>query len=160
MKLMDGGNHSVVSEFLLQGLTSSWEIQILLFLFFTVFYIASMLGNLLIVLTILSGGTSGKEPTCQSRRRKRHRSNLWIKKIPRRSYSNTLHYSCLGNPMDRGAWWATVHRVAKSQIRLRQLSTHGHIWSWIASSRLLSLAGLLDKASCKWITEVDFRTTY
>ncbi|CAI9176645.1 unnamed protein product [Rangifer tarandus platyrhynchus] len=51
---MDGGNRSVVSEFLLQGLTSSWEIQILLFLFFTVFYIASMLGNLLIVLTILS----------------------------------------------------------------------------------------------------------
>ena len=44
----------MVSEFLLQGLTSSWEIQILLFLLFTVFYIASMLGNLLIVLTILS----------------------------------------------------------------------------------------------------------
>ncbi|XP_055393204.1 olfactory receptor 4F21-like isoform X2 [Bubalus kerabau] len=42
MKLMDGGNRSVVSEFLLQGLTSSWEIQILLFLLFTVFYIASV----------------------------------------------------------------------------------------------------------------------
>ena len=27
--------------------------------------------------------------------------------------SNPLQYSCLGNPMDRGAWWATVHRVAK-----------------------------------------------
>ena len=26
-----------------------------------------------------------------------------------------LQYSCLGNPMDRGAWWATVHVVAKSQ---------------------------------------------
>ncbi|XP_008839393.1 olfactory receptor 4F3/4F16/4F29-like [Nannospalax galili] len=51
---MDGGNHSVVSEFLFLGLTSSWEIQILLFLFFTVFYVASMLGNLLIVLTIIS----------------------------------------------------------------------------------------------------------
>ena len=25
---------------------------------------------------------------------------------------NPLQYSCLGNPMDRGAWWATVHRVA------------------------------------------------
>ena len=25
-----------------------------------------------------------------------------------------FQYSCLGNPMDRGAWWATVHRVAKS----------------------------------------------
>ena len=26
---------------------------------------------------------------------------------------NTLQYSCLGNPLDRGAWWATVHVVAK-----------------------------------------------
>ena len=26
---------------------------------------------------------------------------------------NPLQYSCLGNPMDRGAWWATVHGVAK-----------------------------------------------
>ena len=28
--------------------------------------------------------------------------------------SNSLQYSCLENPMDRGAWWATVHGVAKS----------------------------------------------
>ena len=27
-----------------------------------------------------------------------------------------FQYSCLGNPMDRGAWWVTVHGVAKSQI--------------------------------------------
>ena len=40
---------------------------------------------------------------------------------------NPLQYSCLGNPMDRGAWRATVHRVAQSQIRLKQLSTHRHI---------------------------------
>ena len=44
----------MVSEFLLLGLTNSWGIQILLFLFFTVFYVAIMLGNLLIVLTIIS----------------------------------------------------------------------------------------------------------
>ena len=31
---------------------------------------------------------------------------------------NPLQYSCLENLMDRGAWWATVHRVAKSQTRL------------------------------------------
>ena len=29
-----------------------------------------------------------------------------------------LQYSCLENPMDRGAWWAAVHEVAKSQTRL------------------------------------------
>ena len=28
-------------------------------------------------------------------------------------HSNPLQYSCLENPMDRGAWWATVHRVAE-----------------------------------------------
>ena len=36
---------------------------------------------------------------------------------------NRLQYSCLGNPIDRGAWQAIVHRVAKSQTRLKQLST-------------------------------------
>ena len=37
---------------------------------------------------------------------------------------NPLQYSCLENPMDRVAWWTTVHGVAKSQTRLTQLSTH------------------------------------
>ena len=31
---------------------------------------------------------------------------------------NPLQYSCLGNLLDRGAWWATVHRVEKSWTRL------------------------------------------
>jgi len=35
---------------------------------------------------------------------------------PREGNGNALQYSCLENPMDRGAWWATVHRVAKSRI--------------------------------------------
>ena len=30
---------------------------------------------------------------------------------------NQLQYSCLGNPMDRGTWWATVHGVLKNQTR-------------------------------------------
>ena len=37
---------------------------------------------------------------------------------------NTLQYSCLQNPMDRGAWQATVPRIAKSWTQLKQLSTH------------------------------------
>ena len=31
---------------------------------------------------------------------------------------NPLQYSCLGNPIDRGAWWAVVHEVTKSQTQL------------------------------------------
>ena len=34
-------------------------------------------------------------------------------KVPGRQNGNPLQYSCLGNPMDRGAWWATVHEEAK-----------------------------------------------
>ena len=34
---------------------------------------------------------------------------------PGGGHDNPLQYSCLENPMDRGAWWAIVHRVAKSQ---------------------------------------------
>ena len=41
-----------------------------------------------------------------------------------------LQYSWLGNPMERGAWWAMVHRVAKSRTRLKQLSMHAHMHSY------------------------------
>ena len=37
---------------------------------------------------------------------------------PREGHGNPLQYACLENPMDRGAWWATVHEVAKSWTRL------------------------------------------
>ena len=37
---------------------------------------------------------------------------------PEEGNGNPLQYSCLENPMDGGAWWATVHGVAKSQTRL------------------------------------------
>ena len=37
---------------------------------------------------------------------------------PGGGHGNPLQYSCLENPMDRGAWWATVHGVAKSRTRL------------------------------------------
>ena len=46
---------------------------------------------------------------------------------PGEGNGNPLQYSCLGNPMDRRAWWATVHRVAKSWARLCTLAcTHMH----------------------------------
>ena len=37
---------------------------------------------------------------------------------PREENGNLLQYSCLKNSMDRGAWWATIHGIAKSQTRL------------------------------------------
>ena len=47
---------------------------------------------------------------------------------------NPLQYSCLENPTDRGAWWAIVHAVIKSQTQLKQLCMalgHGfNLCSW------------------------------
>ena len=56
---------------------------------------------------------------------------------------NPLQYSCLGSPMDGGAWWAAVHGVAKSRTRLRdftltfhfhalekEMATHSSVLAW------------------------------
>ena len=45
---------------------------------------------------------------------------------PGAGHGNPLQYSCLENPTARGAWWATVHRAAKSRTQLEQLSTYTH----------------------------------
>ena len=43
-------------------------------------------------------------------------------RFPGGRYGNSLQYSCLENSMDRGAWRATVHRVAQSRIQLSTLA--------------------------------------
>ena len=43
---------------------------------------------------------------------------------PGGGHGNPLQYSCLENPIDRGAWWAAFHGVAKSQTQLKWLSLH------------------------------------
>ena len=77
------------------------------------------------------GGASGKDPTCQYRTHKRCWFHPWVRKVPWRRTWNPLQYSCLKDPMDREAWRATVHRVAKSQTRRKQLSTHTQCKMWI-----------------------------
>ena len=44
---------------------------------------------------------------------------------PGGGHGNTLQYSCLENPMDRGAWWATVHRVHK-ELDTTEVTEHAH----------------------------------
>ena len=58
------------------------------------------------------GGSDGKESTCNA-------GDLGsipgLGISPGEGNGNPLQYSCLGNPMDGGAWWATVHGAAESQ---------------------------------------------
>ena len=60
------------------------------------------------------GGTSGKEPACMQEIEVICLFDPWVRKIPWRRAWQSIQYSCQENPMARGAWWATVHRVPKS----------------------------------------------
>ena len=63
-----------------------------------------------------------------------------LERNPGGGHGNPLQYSCLENPMDRGVWWATVHRVAKSRSRMKQLSTHAQLsLKWPLVSSIFSL---------------------
>ena len=44
-----------------------------------------------------------------------------LARFPGEGNSNPLQHSCLGNPMDRVVWWATVHGVSKNQMQLNNL---------------------------------------
>ena len=61
---------------------------------------------------IFPGGSDGKESSCNAGD---PGSISGSGRYPGKGNGNPLQYSCLENPMDRGAWRATVHRVKKSQ---------------------------------------------
>ena len=97
------------------------------------------------------GGASGKETACQCRRHKRLRFYPWSGRSPGGANGNPLQYSCLENSMDRGAWRATVHGVAKS----RTLSMHTHTlleYTYTPKTKL--------KFPFKFLLEINFYTVY
>ena len=68
------------------------------------------------------GGSEGKEFTCDVGAAGEVGSIPGSLRSPGEGNGNLLQYSCLENPMDRGAWWAPVLGVAKSWTRLKGLS--------------------------------------
>ena len=106
-----------------------------------------------------SGGTSGKEPACQCRSRKRHGFDPWVREDPlEEGPGNPLQYSCLENPMNKGAWGATVHRVTKSQTWLKRLSMRVHIFKYTKNDAcsILLLVTANNWNSCKCPTKGDW----
>ena len=75
---------------------------------------------------------------------------------PGGGHGNPLPYSCLENPMDRGAWLATVHGIAESRTRLKWLSTHAfkHVLLWVIP--LGFLKQVIVDTWLVWGTEASF----
>ena len=69
------------------------------------------------------GGSDYKEFTCNAGDSGDTGSILQLGRSPGGEHGNPLQYSCLENPMDREAWWATVYSVAKNGTGLKGLST-------------------------------------
>ena len=70
------------------------------------------------------GGASGN--ACQCRRRGDADLIPGWERSPGGGYGNPLQYSCLENPVRRGAWQTEVHRVRESWPQLKQLVTDTH----------------------------------
>ena len=70
-----------------------------------------------------SGGSVGKESACNARDAG---SIPGLERVLGGGNGKALQCSCLENPMDRGAWWATVLGASKSRTWLRDLSTAHH----------------------------------
>ena len=76
------------------------------------------------------GGSDGKESACNAGDKG---SIPGLGRSPGEGHGNPLQYSCLENPMDRGAWQATVHGVTWSQTRLSDYHfdfTHTNVLPW------------------------------
>ena len=77
-------------------------------------------------------GDTGGELACQCRRHKRCKSvglMPGLGRSPAGGQGNPLQYSCLENPMDRGAWWATAHGVTHSDPCSRMAHTESY-YDW------------------------------
>ena len=70
---------------------------------------------------------------------------------PGGGHGNPLQYSCLESPMDRGAWWATVHSVTKNQTQLKQLSAHTQIQNLRHNEVVW-----LDQGHKQWVPKLGF----
>ena len=80
------------------------------------------------------GGASGKGPPANSGDIREAVSVLGSGRCPDGGHDNPLQYSCLENPMDRGAWRATVYRVTKNRTQLKRLSTHAPVY-WVIRAK-------------------------
>ena len=90
----------------------------------------------------------GKELTCQTGDIRNTGSIPRLGRSPRQGNGNPLQSYCLENPMDRGAWWTTIHGVTKSQTQLSNFTNICTRSSSIPTSPMKPSRTLLPTSGC------------
>ena len=93
---------------------------------------------------------SGKEAACKVGDHRKAGDVCLIPgsgKSPGEGNGNPLQYSCLGNPMDRGAWWATIHGVAGV---IHDLATKPQPWPQQSSHCIIILSMPVSPCTVSW----------
>ena len=97
------------------------------------------------------GGSDGQESACIVR----DLSSISLSgRYPVEGKVYALQYSCMENPMDRGAWQATVHRVTKESDVTEQLILSLSLWFWICDTNSPQLKVLISKREKKMFHEI------
>ena len=101
------------------------------------------------------GGTVVKNPPASAGDTGVAGSILGLGRSPGEGNGNPLQYSCLGNSMNRGAWWATVHGIANESNTAEQQAWHPTQWY---SVLLVYVAVYITILSMKWQSTVLYLT--
>ena len=100
------------------------------------------------------GGSDGKESACNAG----DLGSIPVSgRSPGKGKGHPLHYSCLGNPMDRGAWWATVCGVTRSQAWLS--NTHSGVECWVIWQSYFYFFEKPPVCFPQWLHQFTFPTT-
>ena len=113
--LLDSTQKAIITYTRLRVVIIYFSSLLVIYSYVSLWFNFSDLTKFTLSIDVLAQWLSGKESTCSARAAGDMGSVPGLGRSPGGGHGNPLQYSCLENPKNRGAWWATVHAVTKSQ---------------------------------------------
>ena len=113
--LLDSTQKVIITFTRLRVVIIYFSSLVVIYSYVSLWFNFSDLSKFTLLIDVLAQWLSSKEFACNARATGDMGSVPGLGRSPGGWHSNPLQYSCLENPKNRGAWWATVHAVTKSQ---------------------------------------------
>ena len=113
--LLDSTQKVIITFTRLRVVIIYFSSLVVIYSYVSLWFNFSDLSKFTLLIDVLAQWLSSKESACNARATGDMGSVPGLGRSPGGWHSNPLQYSCLENPKNRGAWWATVHAVTKSQ---------------------------------------------